>query len=346
MKQPFSSMNSEKSASALEREKVILDSDMVESFDDGIAMMMLAQSPNVELLGVTLTYGNTWVAEGTAYAIRQLEAIGCTGVPVLQGMDAPIEKGRIEHLMQEQKEGVYVGAARRHKPEFWEAFYEQQYGQKPSMVPLTMSAMDFIIREVKKHPNEVTILSIGPCMNLALAIEKAPEIVPLIRKVVFMGGSFFNTNPGQQEKEFNWRTDATAVSEVLHSAIKDKWIVGLDVCNKIVFSDAHYERLMSMITNPIVKEMLERLFKTRYDKKTHPVRYVWDVVAASVVIDPSLIVDSVSRYVDVETKPGRDYGKSMVLERDSSSDIQQAKIVLSVDEMQLWRLIEEYCKKF
>mgnify|MGYP000761618066 FL=1 len=55
------------------RQKIILDTDMVELFDDGIAMMMLAKAPDIELLGVTVVAGNTWVSEGTAYAIRQLE---------------------------------------------------------------------------------------------------------------------------------------------------------------------------------------------------------------------------------------------------------------------------------
>ena len=52
------------------KEKVILDTDMVMLYDDGVAMMMLANHPNIELLGVTIAPGNTWVSEGTAYALR------------------------------------------------------------------------------------------------------------------------------------------------------------------------------------------------------------------------------------------------------------------------------------
>ena len=64
------------SAHAQKKEKVILDTDMVEVFDDGIAMMMLANAPGIDLLGVTVVVGNTWVNEGVAYGIRQLEIIG------------------------------------------------------------------------------------------------------------------------------------------------------------------------------------------------------------------------------------------------------------------------------
>ena len=67
------------------REKVILDSDMVEGFDDGVAMLALAQSPGIELIGVTIVAGNTWVSDGVAYALRQLEIAG-QNIPVAAGV--------------------------------------------------------------------------------------------------------------------------------------------------------------------------------------------------------------------------------------------------------------------
>jgi len=72
------------------KEKVILDTDMVVLYDDGVAMMMLANHPDVELLGVTIVPGNTWLHEGTAYAIRQLELLHRTDVPVALGIRYPI----------------------------------------------------------------------------------------------------------------------------------------------------------------------------------------------------------------------------------------------------------------
>ena len=54
------------------QEKVILDTDMVELFDDGVAMIMLAKSEEIDLLGVVTVSGNVWVAEATSYTLRQL----------------------------------------------------------------------------------------------------------------------------------------------------------------------------------------------------------------------------------------------------------------------------------
>ena len=74
------------------KEKVILDTDMVEIFDDGIAMMMLQLAPNIDLLGVTVVVGNSWLPEGTAYALRQLEAIKATNIPVAMGLKYPLRQ--------------------------------------------------------------------------------------------------------------------------------------------------------------------------------------------------------------------------------------------------------------
>ena len=64
------------------QERVIVDSDMGVMNDDAVAMFMLLNSPNVDVLGVTIVPGNSWVENGTAAALRQLELIGRTDVPV------------------------------------------------------------------------------------------------------------------------------------------------------------------------------------------------------------------------------------------------------------------------
>lgn len=177
------------------REKVILDSDMVEGFDDGVAMLALAQSPGIELIGVTIVAGNTWVSDGVAYALRQLEIAG-QNIPVAAGVDRPFRPQRYELFGLERQlfgmgHDAWVGAFGYPKPESWQKVYRERYGKEPQSRPDPRHAVDFIIEEVRKHPGEITIAEIGPCSNLALAVLKAPDIVPLIKRVIFMGGSFF-----------------------------------------------------------------------------------------------------------------------------------------------------------
>ena len=89
--------------SALAKEKVIIDSDMVEAFDDGIAMLLLAGAPNIEVVGITTLSGNSWVEHGTAYALNQLEILGYTNIPVAQGLIYPLRPHRHEGFKLERK---------------------------------------------------------------------------------------------------------------------------------------------------------------------------------------------------------------------------------------------------
>jgi inosine-uridine nucleoside N-ribohydrolase len=121
-------------AQAQKKEKVILDTDMVEVFDDGITMMMLANAPNIDLIGVTIVVGNTWVPEGVAYAIRQLEDIGRSDIPVIAGIRFPIFPSRFETIKNERVlfgiGDAYVGAAGYPEPKSWESVYLQKYGSE------------------------------------------------------------------------------------------------------------------------------------------------------------------------------------------------------------------------
>ena len=144
-------------------EKVLLDSDMVDLFDDGIAMMMLVKSSDIELLGITTVTGNTWSEDGTASAIRQLEALNIDNIPVIQGVTPKNIKKRLNNIQAENQKfgsgfnGEYNGAGGYAEPSDWHTAYVNKYGTEPTLKPLTENAVDFIIKTVKANPHEVTI---------------------------------------------------------------------------------------------------------------------------------------------------------------------------------------------
>ncbi|MHC4742484.1 MAG: nucleoside hydrolase, partial [Planctomycetota bacterium] len=176
------------------KEKVLLDSDMVIMLDDGAAMMMLANHADTQLLGVTIVPGNTWVSEGTAYCIRQFEALNRRDIPLAMGVRHPLRPGRYETLEVEQKmygySSGYVGCLSRREPASYVEAYRVEFGTRLTSRPLDKHGVNFLIDTIKANPDEVTVLAIGPCTNLAIAIRMAPEIVPLIKRVVYMGGAF------------------------------------------------------------------------------------------------------------------------------------------------------------
>ena len=334
------------------KEKVILDTDMVEIFDDGIAMMMLQLAPNVDLLGVTVVVGNSWEKEGTAYALRQLEAIKAAHVPVLRGLAYPMRPGRHAAMEQERVlygigHDVWAGSFSHAEPESWQAVYKELYGLDPTTLPKEQHAVDFIIEQVKKYPGEITIAAIGTCGNLAMAIMKAPEIIPLVKRVIYMGGSFFTQGNSTPTAEFNWWADPEAAKIAVRAPFKEQIVVGLDVCEKIRFYKSQYEKVRHIVQNPIITEMLNRnVLVSLYGNNPDYTHYIWDVIVAAIIIDPDLVTGSVVYPIDVCSDFGPAYGQAMAYRRQPPLGCQTARIIMDVNEARLWDMIYSYCGKF
>jgi inosine-uridine nucleoside N-ribohydrolase len=323
------------------KEKVILDTDMVILYDDGVAMMMLANHPDIELLGVTIVPGNTWIAEGTAYALGQLEVLNRTDIPVALGTRYPLRAARYETMEVERRmfgyNSSYTGCFGRAEPASYLDVYHKEFGKEPTIKPVDKHAVTFLIDTIKANPGQVTVIPIGPCTNLAIAIRLAPEIIPLIKRVVYMGGAFDvpgNTTPSA---EFNWWFDPEAAKMSVRAAFADQLIVGLDVCEKYRFNKKIFERITAVKT-PIAR-MFKQKYESEFEKNPNYTRLVWDTIAAAVVIDPTLIVEEQTQWVDVNSDYGLDYGRSLGYQKQGPAGTQKARILFTIDEERFWDLM-------
>ncbi|UCE50696.1 MAG: nucleoside hydrolase [Phycisphaerales bacterium] len=329
------------------KEKVILDTDMVMLYDDGVAMMMLAKHPNIELLGVTIVPGNTWLSEGTAYAIRQLEVLNRSDIPVAMGTRYPLRAGRYETIEAERKmfgfSSPYVGCFSRTEPQSYLEVYRSRFGAEPNIKPVDRHAVTFLIDTVKTNPGQVTVMPIGPCTNLAIAIRLAPEIIPMIKRVVYMGGAFDvpgNTTPAA---EFNWWFDPEAAKMAVRAPFADQLIVGLDVCEKYRFNKKIFDRITA--SNTPIAQMFKEKYGPVFRKNPGFSRLVWDTIAAAVVIDPTLIVEQESRWIDVNSDYGLDYGRSLGYRKQGPAGTRKARILMTIDEDRFWDLMVDLLTK-
>lgn len=326
-------------------DKVILDTDMVEGFDDGVALMLLANSPEIELLGVTIVSGNSWVAEGTAHAIRQLEMAGREDVPVYMGMTRPFRPGRIENIVNERAaigigEDDYVGCMDRPEPADWRVIYRERYNREPSFAPEEMHAANFIIDTVRKNPGEVTVVAIGPLGNLALAVRMAPDIAPLIKKIVYMGGSFFQPGNVTPAAEFNWWFDPEAARIVVRSPFPEQVVFGLDVCEKVVFSRGHYNAVMETLADEEIGQLIrESYVGASFESDSDFSHYIWDVITAASLIEPSLILNHVERSIDVVDDFGPAYGQSLAYRSNGPRGAQKATIITDINKDRFWEMM-------
>ncbi len=335
-----------KTTFAEDRELVLLDSDMVDLFDDGVAMMMLATSPKINLLGVTIVAGNNWSEDCTASAIRQLEAIGVKDVPVAFDKTPSKIKNRLKNLDKEfDKYGrgfdMHIGAAANEEPSDWISVYQKNYNAEPTFKPIDESAVDFIIKTIKNHPNQVTIVEIGPQTNLAAAIKKAPEIVPLVKKIVYMGGSFFQGGNVTPAAEFNIWFDPTSAKSVVRSSFKEQIFVPLDACEKIIISREDFDEFTKNVKSPILKEMIDvnKADDTIFEGAES--RLIWDILAAAVVIDPAIIAEEITMPVDVNDIVSPSYGETLAY-RIAPRDTQKARIILQMNQEKIIKLLQKF----
>jgi purine nucleosidase len=141
-------------------EKVIIDTDIGDDIDDAFAIALALKSPELEILGISTTFGDT---EARAKIVdRLLGEAGRTDIPVLAGTPT-----HTTNVMNQQR------------------FGEGGHFAKASH----SSAADFILEQIRRYPGQITLIAIGPLMNVGALIDKDPATFLKLKRVVMMGGS-------------------------------------------------------------------------------------------------------------------------------------------------------------
>lgn len=335
---------------ALAQQRVIVDVDMGVLNDDAVALFMLLNSPGVEVLGVTVVPGNTWMEQGTAYALRQLELVGRTDIPVFMGVREPLMGSRQAWLEAEERlwgRSEYLGAYARPRPESYLALDREPPIGYPTTKPAAEHAVDFIVRAVKAYPHEVTLFVLGPATNVALAVRKHPEIVPLVRAVYYMGGSVDvpgNTTPAA---EFNWWFDPESIRIALRTPFREQVVVPTDVAERVFYTKAEYDRIVAAPETPVTR-LFRQIHGPRFERDPALRLFVWDALATAIFLQPSLATRLDERYLDVDVTYGPNYGRSIGYHQarrrslDNPAEFpagtQRVKVLMDIDQKAFWDL--------
>jgi inosine-uridine nucleoside N-ribohydrolase len=302
---------------------VILDTDCAVFNDDGAAMVMVLQRPDLaQVLGITVVPGNLWPVEGAGYMFRILDAMKNTNLPLHFGARNPLIHTR-EMAAKENKEWGPIG--------YLGAFGEDEPDPKPKVEHRASrkNAADYIVDTILQEPGPVTILELGPMTNLAIALRLHPEIVPKIKRLIFMGGAVHEKGSDGRAAEFNFWFDPEAASIVLRSPIEHKIMFGLDICNRVQLDKSHYDQIVEKKTpiTAIYREDLGKRFQKDPDAKFH----IWDCLAAAYLLDPAFVTKKETAYLDVETTFGKDYGAVIPLDRALSPQGTAVEVMLDLD---------------
>jgi purine nucleosidase len=261
--------------------KVIIDTDP--GTDDAIAILLALNSPELDVRALTVVPGNVTAQQGLENALKLVSLANRCDIPVAGGAQHPLFQKLITAEFWHGKNGL----ANVELP-------PSKCKADPRFGP------DLIIQMVHENPHEITLLPIGPETNIALALEKDPSIVPLVKEVIVMGGSISGGNVNAAA-EANIYNDPEA-AQIVFQAGWPLTMAGLDVGNETLFTRKHLEQLarthgpendfMVAVTRFLV-ELSERF--------GDPGSPMYDPLAIGAAIDPT-IVKTKPMHVDVETR--------------------------------------------
>lgn len=239
----------------------------------------------------------------------------------------------------------YVGSFSHSEPTDWKEYFKATYGCEPQMEVQEENAVDYLIRAIHENPDEITIVSIGPSMNLTKAIQKDSTIVPLVKEIVYMGGAFFVDGNTTQNAEFNVWFDPEAANYLFHQPFNKMTFFGLDVCNNVKMTKADFDQNHDWIQNENIRSIYEKNFLSGiFASQPDTTWCIWDLLAAASVINPNIITESETCPITVDTTFGMTYGKTIPYRENAPADAQEAVIVKSINKDQLWRMIERLMK--
>ncbi|HTC63238.1 MAG TPA: nucleoside hydrolase [Candidatus Saccharimonadales bacterium] len=301
------------SSTSTGKKKVIYDQDHRGPLStDTVATLMLLQADNIDLLGICTVSCDMWAKQETAYALRLLELMGRTEIPVFMGAQEPLLNTKAEAQMRYQMFGArslgnegYLGCFAKDAAGRDElASLPLPYNRFAQIKAQPEPAADFIIRTIRENPNEVTMYCGGPMTNLALAIMLAPDIVPITKEVIFMGGGFHHST-----SSVNVYFDAEAAKIGFRAGWPKFTLVTTDLAEQVhMQDDGKVDAIVARAQSPIAD-----LFR-EYEQKpqrANPLRRSFrmpDEMMVAHVIDPSIFSGYDDMFVDIVTHNDGHYG--------------------------------------
>ena len=293
------------------KRKVIIDQDAAgPGGTDMQSIMALINSPDTDVLGITVLTGDAWRDEEVQHTLRLLEIIARTDIPVVPGAVFPLVNSKEYIAKWETLHGklVYQGAWNFAVGHAVHGPYEipPMPEGKPTIKASSDTAANFMVRMVRQYPHEVTIYAAGPMTDLAMAIALDPQFPGLSKELIVMGGAInprtdnpeFALSPSH---EFNFWMDPEASSAVLHAHWPRLAVTTVDISVKTQMD----------------KQLIEQIRKSptpgaQYIAKYAEANFLWDELAAVAWLDPTIITKWKKLYMDVNTDHGAGYGNTLV----------------------------------
>jgi purine nucleosidase len=279
-------------------ERIPLLVDVDTGIDDSLALLYACASPEAELLAVTCVAGNVEARQVAENTRAVLELVGRGDVEVALGREVPIARPLITTPETHGPRGIGYAEL------------------PPARTSLSRRhAVDVLIETARARPGEITLVTLGPVTNLAIAVLRDPELPRLLRRLVMMAGAYRSPGNTAPTSEWNVAVDPEAMKVVLTAfgpadstaggssrtqpANPRPFALGLDVTERAKFTPEHLSRLAEAAgeddperaSNPVVRFLADALrfymeFHSRFDGFYGA--FIHDALALAFALDPSL----------------------------------------------------------
>lgn len=272
----------------MEKLKVIVDTDIGSDIDDALCLAYLLMQEKCEILGIT-----------TCSSEPEKRAEIVDSICQYMGKDIPIYPGRNQPLIGKQLQVAVhqydIVQKLPHKDQF------------PNN-----AAIDFIRQTIEANPYEVVLLPIGPLTNIGALFAAYPHLIPLVKEVSYLGGSFFEEGLSFLTAEWNIKNDPLAAKILFDSGVK-LTVAGLDVSLKLKTSCTEF------LATPCAK-VLEpvKLYAEKFLERTNDMYYHDALAAAVLFCDDICEYKTGSIHVDLGANWGRTY---FVEERNGNTHV-------------------------
>lgn len=301
--------------------KVIIDTDP--GIDDALALMLALLSPQLEVVGITVTAGNAPVDLGCENAARVLSFLDRMDVPVYRGAEAPLRRSYVNALDTHGRDGL--GESFLPLPEGFSVQEED--------------AVSFLARALRA--GDTSVIAIGPLTNLARLIETDEEAFAAIPRLVSMGGCFKSHGNCSPVAEYNYWEDPDAARLVYRTAAergRKIEMVGLDVTRQIVLTPSLLAWIQRL--DPRTGSFVERITKFYFD-----FHWQWEHLIGCVINDPLAVAyflepdlcGGIDAFTDIETG-GISLGQSVVDAMGFYRKTPNARVLTRVDVRRFWVL--------
>ena len=261
--------------------KIIIDTDPGQ--DDAVAILLALASPeDIDVLGITAVAGNVPLSLTEKNARIVCELAGKPKTRVFAGCDAPMKRKLVTAEHVHGKTGL-----------------DGPQMADPTMPLQDQHAVDFIIETLRNEPSgTVTLCPIGPLTNIAMAFERAPDIIERVQEIVLMGGAYFEVGNITPTAEFNIYVDPEAAKIVFGAGVP-LVVMPLDVTHKALTTRARIDafRAMKSKVGDMVAawtDFFERFDMEKYGSEGAPLH---DPCTIAYLIAPQLFE---GRHINVE----------------------------------------------